>query len=225
MPHLTSHEDGPQYISRLGFGAFSMVLAPFGLWLALIFALEGGVLFPTRADEAWAVASARPLVDNAAALDDSTVISIERSMCFGWCPDYSLRLYGSGRVEYEGRHYVCDFGERSANADRREVRHLVDATVEAMRAAGYSDLSWDVGSFVLDAAMVTTVMRHEGRTVRIKHSWGSPATPRWLSLMEEELDRVAGTARWLPFFADDGRGYCKSAEGQLRKLTAGPTLD
>lgn len=222
MPLPTLQEDGPPYISGLGFGAFIMVLAPFGLWLALILAVDGGVLFPSRADEAWAVASRRPMLDNPVALDDSTVISIERSRCFGWCPEYSLRLYGSGRVEYVGKRYVCDFGERTASADPREVRRTVEAAVEAMLAAGYMDRSWEAVSFVVDAPRVTTTLRHAGRTARIKHSDG--ADDPWLSLMEAEIDRVAGTARWLPFFAQDGQGYCKSADGQSRELTMHPPL-
>lgn len=212
---LTFDVDNPPYISSLRFGAFALVLAPFGLWLALVCALEGGVLFPSQADEAWFVSSRRPLVQNDVALDDSTVLSLERTMCFGWCPDYTLRLHGSGRVEYVGRHFVCDFGERESAADTQEVRRLV----EAMLTAGFIGLAWNPGALMTDHETVVTTLHHDGRTFRVSHYHGDPGAPRWLSFMEEEIDRVAGSARWLPITGEDWRLYCKSAEGQLRPVS------
>lgn len=212
---FTLESDDPPYISSVRFGTLAFVLAPFGLWLALIVAVEGGVLFASRADEAWFVTSHRPLAENGVALDDSTVISLERSMCFGWCPAYTLRLHGSGRVEYVGRRFVCDFGERESTADTREIRRVVDA----MLAAGFIGLAWSPGALMMDNPAVVTTLHHGERAFRVRHDHGDQGAPHWLFSMEEEIDRVAGTARWLPITGDDGRLYCKSAEGQLRELT------
>ncbi len=212
---LTFDDDNQSYISSLRFGAFALVLAPFCLWLALVCAVEGGVLFPSRADEAWFVAISRPLVQHDGALDDSSVISLERTMCFGWCPDYTLRLHGSGRVEYVGRHFVCDFGQREAAADTQEVRRLV----EAMLTAGFIGLTWKPGALMTDLETVVTTLHHDGRTFRVRHYHGDPGAPQWLSSMEEEIDRVAGSARWLPITGEDWRLYCKSADGQLRPVS------
>lgn len=213
--------EDPPYISGLRFGVFALVLAFFGLWLALVCAVEGGVLFPSRADEAWFVASRRPLAENDVVLDDSTVISLERSMCFGWCPDYTLRLHGSGRVEYVGRHFVCDLGKRESTADALEVRRLV----EAMLAAGFIGLAWNPGALMTDHETVVTTLLHEGRAFRVSHYHGDQGAPRWLSFMEEEIDRVAGSARWLPITGEDWRLYCKSAEGRLRPVSMGGPED
>jgi hypothetical protein len=40
------------------------------------------------------------------------VIKLERTMCAGACPDYSLFVYGDGKIVYEGRHYVAAKGKR-----------------------------------------------------------------------------------------------------------------
>jgi hypothetical protein len=216
LPLLTFDGDNPPYISSLRFGPFAIVLAPFGLWLALVCAVEG-VVFPSAADEAWLAASRRPLAQNDVALDESTVISLERSMCFGSCPDYTLRLHGSGRVEYVGRHFVCDFGERESTADTLEVRRLV----EAMLTAGFIGLTWNPGVLMTDGETVVTTLHHDGRASRVSHYHGDSGAPRWLSSMEEEIDRVAGSARRLPITGEDWRLYCKSAEGQLRPLSMG----
>jgi hypothetical protein len=217
LPLFTFDGEDPPYISGLRFGLFVLVLAPLGLWLALVCAVEEGVLFPSRADEAWFVASRRPLAENGAALDDSSMIFLERRMCFGWCPDYTLRLHGSGRVEYVGRHFVCDFGERESTADTLEVRRLV----EAMLTAGFIGLAWNPGALMTDHETVVTTLHHDGRAFRVSHYHGDPGAPRWLSSMEEEIDRVAGSARWLPITGEDWRLYCKSAEGQLRPVSMG----
>src|SRR5712691_7505714 len=34
------------------------------------------------------------------------VITLERTMCYGTCPAYTLRITGDGSVEYEGMRYV-----------------------------------------------------------------------------------------------------------------------
>lgn len=218
---LTFDGEDPPYISGLRFGVFALVLAPFGLWLALVLGVEGGALFPSRADEAWFVAIHRRLAENGVAFDDSTVISIERSMCFGRCPDYTLRLHGSGRVEYVGRHFVCDFGERGSAADALEVRRLV----EAMLTAGFIGLAWGPGALMTDHETVVTTLQHDGRAFRVSHYHGDQGAPRWLSFMEEEIDRVAGSARWLPITGEDWRLYCKSADGQLRPVSMGGPED
>lgn len=215
---LTFESDDPPYISSLRFGAFALVLGTFGLGLALVWAVEGSVVLPSRADEAWFVASRRPITGNDVALDDDTVISLERRMCFGLCPDYTLRLHGSGRVEYVGRHFVCDFGERESTADTLEVRRLV----EAMFAAGFNGLTWNPGVLMTDHETVVTTLHHDGRTFRVRHYHGDPGAPRWLSFMEEEIDRVAGSARWLPITGEDWRLYCRSAGGQLRPVSYEP---
>src|SRR5688500_455564 len=41
---------------------------------------------------------------------DSLVASIERTRCFGVCPNYSTKIYRSGYVLYEGYDHVPNVG-------------------------------------------------------------------------------------------------------------------
>jgi hypothetical protein len=84
-----------------------------------------------------------------AALDDSTVVSLKRTMCFGMCPAYGMKIFCSGRVEYEGFEYACAYGQRVGRADTREIRRLVEAMV------GYRLLryQWQKGRYSTDARL------------------------------------------------------------------------
>jgi hypothetical protein len=181
------------YVSELRIGVLAASLAV--VLLAMACTLATGLYWPTHEDKLWALLSRKALPEHAEPLDDSTVLSLQRASlsCFG-CPDYSVRIFGSGKVEYAGDQYVCVFGVHEAAADTREVRRLV----EAMLASGYSGFAWKKGPYRMDAPNATSILRHHGRSYHIDHYLGDPGAPRWLGAMEQEIDRVAGSARWLP---------------------------
>lgn len=211
---LAFESDDPSYISSTQFGAMACVLAPFCLLVALVFAVEWGFMFASRADEAWSESIQRPLAEYEVSLDDSSMISVESELCFGYCPEYTLRLYGSGKVEFVGKSYVCDFGHRESTAQPREIRRLV----EAMLAAEFTGLP--PLSAAPDSYLRRVTLHHDGATHSVNYYFES--RPRWLNGMMDELDRVAGTARWLPSVGQDWQLYCKSPEGPMRKLTRDP---
>lgn len=199
------------YISELRIGRFAAVLLPVCVAMACL--LATGIYYPTLEDRLWAVHSRAALPAHAEPLDDSTVISLYRASldCFG-CSEYRVQMYGSGRVEYVGDKFVCAFGAHEAVADVREVRRLVDAMV----ASGYFAFVWKRGPPGIDAPSATSTLQHRGRAYQIHHDLGDDAAPRWLRAMEDEIDRVAGTARWLP---DPIAWHCRDPAGGTRIVT------
>lgn len=141
-------------------------------------------------------------------LDDSTVITLTRGPCFGRCPEYKVTMYGSGRVEFDGRRHVCAKGHHSAKAPTSEVRRLV----EQMLAAGYFDLDWTAGPLATNASTVTSSLRHAGQSRQIEHYLGDEGAPRLLKALEDRIDAVAGTWRWLPEHKDNIR-VCRLEDG------------
>ena len=198
----------------------SVVAAVFALLLsglALVRAIESELLPATQAERLWAAYSKESLHD--AVLDDSTLITLRRTACLGGCPAYSLTLHGSGKVEYVGTNYVCEFGARTAHADPREVKRLVDAII----AMGYVGHSWEPGIPWTDAPTVTSSIRHAGSSFEIVHYHGDPGAPSWLSKMEDEIDRVAGAQQWLPVPNVDGsRNQCRTLDGMASEATDEP---
>jgi hypothetical protein len=75
-----------------------------------------------------------------------------------------------------------------------------------MIATGYFGYSWQQGSYVTDNPTVVTALQHRGRSFEIRHYHGDQGAPEWLRAMEDEIDRVAGTSRWLPFRGAHGGG-------------------
>ncbi len=129
------------------------------------------------------------------------------------CPDYSVTLYGSGRVEFEGRHYVCAKGRRTERVEAGAVRSLV----ARLLAAGYFDLSWKEGPFATDARIVTTSLRHAGKARTIRHYHGDSGAPQILFRLEDQIDDVARTARWLPE-RKDHRPVCHLEDGTVETV-------
>jgi hypothetical protein len=140
----TDDNDDLAHISELRFGRFAAILL--SVLIAMTCLLATGIYWPNRADKLWALVSRKALPEHVEPLDDSTVISLTRTTCFGWCPEYTVRIFGSGRVEYVGTAYVCTFGAQAATADAREVRRLV----EAMIGTGFFDYAWKEGPFRTD---------------------------------------------------------------------------
>jgi hypothetical protein len=50
------------------------------------------------------------------------VIGLERTMCPGACPDYSLFIHGDGKIVYEGRLYVVAKGRHGGQISRAHVK-------------------------------------------------------------------------------------------------------
>lgn len=146
-------------------------------------------------------------------LDDSTVITLERGPCFGRCPEYTVTMYGSGRVEFEGRRYVCAEGHHTAKASPDGVRRLV----AQMLAAGYFDLDWTEGPLATNASTVRSSLRHSGQTRQIEHYLGDAGAPRLLATLEDRIDAVAGTWRWLPE-RKEHRRVCRKEDGTTEPL-------
>lgn len=207
--------DDLSYASEVGFGRYALILLSVLLTMGCV--LEIGVYHPDRADRLWALVSRKPMPEHSTPLDDSTVISLTRTTCFGYCPEYVVRIFGSGRVEYRGSTYVCIFGAQTANADPREVRRLV----EAMIGTGFFGYTWTRGSYWTDNPTVTSVLTHGGQSYALGHYHGDERSPKWLFDMENEIDRVAGTAQWLPRYGEHTgwRFLCPTPDGGTRDAT------
>lgn len=212
--------DDLSLVSEIPFGRYAVILI-FAL-VTMGCVMEIGAYHPNRADRLWPLVSRKQLPERSAPLDDSTVISLTRTMCFGWCPDYVVRIFGSGRVEYRGSTYVCIFGAQSAVADPREVRRLV----EAMIGTGFFGYTWKPGQYWTDNPTVTSTLTHGGQSYVLRHYHGDEGSPKWLFDMENEIDRVAGTARWLPTYGEHTGWHflCPTPEGGTRDVTVHPTM-
>jgi hypothetical protein len=104
--------------------------------------------------------------------DLSTVeITLERTECFGRCPNYSVTISGDGLVRYEGRTFVKEVGEREVAVAPSAVRKLLVRFQEV----GFFDLKDRYIQPVTDVPAEYLTLRSAGRVKTIENSYAGPA--------------------------------------------------
>ncbi len=122
-------------------------------------------------------------------------ISLERTVCYGFCPAYTVTITGDGEVIYEGRAFVDAVGERRARIPAADVQALL----ARFDAIGFDQLQDEYANRnITDLPTRVITLTRNGRTKRVLdyagHTVGMPQAVRDL---EDEIDRVANTAQWV----------------------------
>ena len=121
-------------------------------------------------------------------------IRLNRTPCFGYCPDYTVTISGDGAVHYVGRRFVNVTGEQHAQISPAEVQALL----ARFDAIGFDDLQSEYRAEVTDLPTTTITLTRNGRTKSVL-DYGGPGAgmPRAVRELQAEIDRVAGTSRWV----------------------------
>jgi hypothetical protein len=127
-------------------------------------------------------------------------VTLERTPCFGTCPVYTVAISHGGEVTFSGKRHVVQTGQATATIPRA----LVDSLLAELEAAGYFEFadayvmdSPACGLYATDSPMVITSATREGVTKTVRHDRGCAAAPPELSKLEQRIDEVAGTGRWV----------------------------
>lgn len=141
--------------------------------------------------------------DASAALDSlpgNTVISLERTPCFGGCPIYTVTLRADGTVRFEGKRFTHVHGVATDSIDPAAVAHLL----AGIEDAGFFSLAdrYDYGEptcthYVTDQPGAVITVTAGDRSKSIVHDHGCAGAPEQLSEIENRIDRVAGSAQWV----------------------------
>jgi Domain of unknown function (DUF6438) len=118
------------------------------------------------------------------------VITIERTACYGACPVYSLEITGDGTVTFQGRQFVRVIGRATATIPPEAVRQLV-AEFERIH---YFDLQNIYTAHITDLPTTTTSIRIGERFKKVVDHYGGPDE---LEKLEDRIDEVAGSDRWV----------------------------
>ena len=129
-------------------------------------------------------------------------IRLERTMCLGSCPAYSVEISGDGSVVYNGSYCVAEKGERRASISQAEVVELV----QKFRDADYFALHDRYAGQITDQPRQITSLRFDGHAKTVEDYVGrSAGMPRVVTALEEAIDKAAGTERWI----GDGGQPCR----------------
>lgn len=122
------------------------------------------------------------------------VISLARSACYGFCPIYSVAITGEGEVTYVGQGFVNVVGEQRATIPRANVARLL----ERFDAIGFDSLRNEYRAAITDIPTYTVALERNGRRkVVVDYGGQGVGMPESVRALEDEIDRVAGTARWV----------------------------
>jgi Domain of unknown function (DUF6438) len=123
-------------------------------------------------------------------------IKLVRTSCFGFCPDYSVRIYGDGRVVYEGRRLVKIKGKQEGFVSTDAVRQLA----HQFFAADYSSLRPFYGDCGGDLPTAVTSIDWPGvsRNVTDCGEAGVVQTiPPALADLEAAIDITVNSRQWV----------------------------
>jgi hypothetical protein len=122
-------------------------------------------------------------------LSDLTVV-LERSVCFGSCPDYSVMVQSDGRVVFEGRHFTKVKGKATANIDRAKLVEIANE----IKKADFFSLDPFYSENVTDHPTYTLTVAMGGQRKQVE----SYATrPIRLEILMDRIDQILNTEQWI----------------------------
>jgi hypothetical protein len=127
------------------------------------------------------------------------VISIERRPCYGTCPVYRVRIFATGRVEYEGVRHVVRLGvaiDSVPPARFDQLRRAFEAVPYASLARRYAYNEPTCPLYAADAVTVVTSIEVDGRVTSVEHDHGCTGVPPALTALEDLIDDVVESWRW-----------------------------
>ncbi len=146
----------------------------------------------------------------------NTEITLERGACFGTCPDYRVTVTGDGTVrfttsrdhfagtaaevhqDYNGNNVLLP-GDHVAHIDPGAVKRLLDQ----FRAARFFGLKNVYFASITDSSTQRLTLRVGGKSKVVTDYVGTMVgMPQAVRDLEEAVDSVTGTARWVDGDAD-----------------------
>ncbi|HEY1905878.1 MAG TPA: DUF6438 domain-containing protein [Myxococcaceae bacterium] len=122
------------------------------------------------------------------------MMTIERTTCFGTCPGYRVVVFKDGRMEYAGEVYVKALGQAQARLGARELTEIRRAFSEA----GFCRLDPKYVRFdVTDNPSVITSFSGCDPPLAVDHYHGDKRAPATLAELEDRLDGILRTDRWV----------------------------
>ncbi len=119
-------------------------------------------------------------------------VELQRTKCAAGCPAYTVRVYGDGRVIWQGDSGVATRGPATAEIDGTAARALIQEI--AQRGFWRLCQSYDVAGIQKELASIDTTLSIAGHVKRVT-DYGDTA-PSWLRDLDLEIDATANTHPW-----------------------------
>ena len=115
---------------------------------------------------------------------ESSFIRLEKQECYGTCPVYNITVYGTGKVEYEGKKHIKREGKFKKELSSQEINQLFNA----YECANFFDFKSEYDEPDLQDLPTTYVtFKHRGFEKRIKDYYNAPDELKHLEKMVEKI--------------------------------------
>jgi len=115
--------------------------------------------------------------------NDSLAVYLERGVCFGRCPVYSISIFRSGYVIYEGKANVVNIGSFSAQLDEK----ILDRIFNKADETGYWSLEKEyINPHLTDFPTIRSTINNGNNKNQVTRFTESP--PKNLLEIEEYID-------------------------------------
>lgn len=126
------------------------------------------------------------------------IIHIERLPCFGRCPVYTVTVYGSGLVIYDGELSVDAKGKRIKFLDEEEISIILTE----FKKADFFSLDENYAFHASDLPSTIIQIEIDGQNRRVWHYGGGcgskyDVAPPELCELEKQLDESVGVKNWV----------------------------
>lgn len=119
-----------------------------------------------------------------------TEIGLERTMCYGTCPDYTVTIRSDGRVSYDGGRYAPRHGKFTGRVSPYYFETLARFIVDS----NFAKLADSYTAGVTDNPTIyTSVVRNGKRKVVSDYARSGPAS---LWAIEELIDDLVSKTTW-----------------------------
>lgn len=122
-------------------------------------------------------------------------IRIERTMCYGNCPVYSVTVDKEGNVIFNGEMFVYKSGQHHWKISKKKVEQLNDL----IDSFDFKSFKYEPGSgFITDQpSCITTVKYPDGEIKEIDHYYGHIMIDDSLTAFEKKIERIIGTKKYV----------------------------
>jgi hypothetical protein len=116
--------------------------------------------------------------------------ALYRGACLGRCPEYQVEVYPDGEVIFRGKRNVATVGEARGRLSEEQLAQLA-RLFELANFGAFEGRYENLDTSDLPLVIVA----YRGRLVR--HAHGDSGAPVELTRLEDALDELLGTSRWV----------------------------
>lgn len=128
-------------------------------------------------------------------------ITIERTMCFGTCPVYTIAIDHTGKVRYEGKDFVKTMSPAESSISNEQLLSLINAFVHSKYwdyQNSYRPNGPQCENSYTDNPSATTSITMNGKTKSVSHYYGCQGFTGEAELiaLENLIDQTANSQQW-----------------------------